>query len=282
MSHQEYQRPRNRAPWSAAALAAAILLPLPALAQNRPPGGDNGAPGGFIGRGGFGRVDPLANVKVEIKASDEEWKVIGPKLRAVASAQQIVEVDPTETVASPVAPRGGNFGPGGNGAFAGPAGSGGQRGGPGGFGNGGRRGGDGPAGAGAPGGGGPGAGNAPDDRRPPAPDGQGRQNSVIGERGGPGGGAGGGFGGGRGGPGGGGPGGPGGFGRSSPIALAQADLKTALDNPQSTPQEIQEKVVAVRKATEKAKADLAAARKDLVELLTADQQVILVGLGYLE
>jgi hypothetical protein len=55
-----------------------------------------------------------------------------------------------------------------------------------------------------------------------------------------------------------------------------------LDNSQSTPQEIQEKVAAVRRATEKAKADLAAARKDLVELLTAEQQAILVGLGYLE
>lgn len=92
--------------------------------------------------------------------------------------------------------------------------------------------------------------------------------------------------GGPGGPGGGrgpgGPGGPGGFGRSSPIALAQAELKTVLDNPQSTPQEVQEKVAAVRKAIAKAKADLAAARKDLVELLTADQQAILVGLGYLE
>ena len=53
-------------------------------------------------------------------------------------------------------------------------------------------------------------------------------------------------------------------------------------NLQSTPQEIQEKVAAVRMATEKAKANLAAARKDLVKLLTADQQATLVGLGYLE
>ena len=59
-------------------------------------------------------------------------------------------------------------------------------------------------------------------------------------------------------------------------------MKMALDNPQSTPQEIQEKVAAVRQATQRAKADLAAARKDLIELLTADQQAVLVGLGYLE
>lgn len=289
MNHRE-----QRHQWAAAATitVAAALLPLPALAQNRPPGNDGPASGGFVGRGGVGRVDPLADVKVEIKASDEEWKVIGPKLRVVANAQQIVEADPTETLAAgPVAPRGGNFGPGGNGAFAGPAGAGGQRGGlggPGGFGGGGRRGGGGgPPAGGGPIGVGPDGGNAGPDNRPPAPEGaggQGRPNFVIGGNGGPGGGGPGGFGGGGpGGPGGGrGPGGPGGFGRSSPIALAQADLKIALDNPQSTPQEIQEKVVAVRKATERAKADLAAARKDLVELLTADQQAVLVGLGYLE
>ena len=67
-----------------------------------------------------------------------------------------------------------------------------------------------------------------------------------------------------------------------PIAQAQSELKAVLDDPKSTPQQIQEKVAAMRKATQKARADLAAAQKDLLELLTADQEVVLVSLGYLD
>ncbi|MDB5318539.1 MAG: hypothetical protein JWN40_170 [Phycisphaerales bacterium] len=263
MSQQEEPRRPLAAPLAIVALVIAAALTLPALAQNRPLGGnDNPGPGAGIARVGIGRVDPFASVKLQINASDEEWKVIGPKLRVLAAAQQIVEADPAETVQNTGTPRGG--GGGGNGAFAGPAGAGGQRGG---------------GGPGGPGGGGPGGGGGPPgERRQGGPDGpggfQGRPN-VAGGQGRPGGPGGGG-----------GPGGPGGPGgnpfRSSPISLAQADLKTALDNPQTPPQEIQEKVAAVRHALQKAKADLAAARKDLVELLTADQQLVLVGLGYLE
>jgi hypothetical protein len=279
MSHQgQPRRTFTAGALAILALAAGAALPLPALGQNRPGGGgDSGGPpgagpGGFVvrGGGGFGRVDPLAGVKAQINASDEEWKVIGPKLRAVVAAQQVVEADPTESLGMQDVRRGGGPGGGGNGAFAGPVGAGGPRGGgPGGWGGGGP---GGPGGGGGPGGNGPG-GNRPDGGPPGGGGGGAPSGGFPGGQGRPAGFGGGGW-----------PGGPGGgpFGRTSPIALAQADLKTALDDPQSSPQEIQEKVAAVRRATQQARADLAAARRELVELLTADQQLVLVGLGYLE
>ncbi|MFI5377783.1 MAG: hypothetical protein ACHRHE_00635 [Tepidisphaerales bacterium] len=105
--------------------------------------------------------------------------------------------------------------------------------------------------------------------------------SNFGGRGGPGGGN---FGG-RGGPGGGGfgggPGGPGGPGMNGAISQAQADLQAALDA-KSPVAELQEKMAALRKAREKAKADLDAAQKDLLRILTADQQLVLISLGYLD
>jgi septation ring formation regulator EzrA len=88
------------------------------------------------------------------------------------------------------------------------------------------------------------------------------------------------------------PGGPGGFGGPPPggpggggfgqIAQAQADLQAALNDAKTSPQEIKEKVAALRKAREKARADLEAAQKDLVELLTDFQEAVLMGLGYLD
>ncbi len=60
------------------------------------------------------------------------------------------------------------------------------------------------------------------------------------------------------------------------------DLKTALADKNATPEVIQEKVAAVRRAIQKARADLDGAQKDLLPLLTADQEAILVDLGYLD
>jgi hypothetical protein len=77
-------------------------------------------------------------------------------------------------------------------------------------------------------------------------------------------------------------GGPGGPGQRDPSAQLRADLQTALDDPKASPDEIREKVAALRKARENAKADLAAAEKDLLELLTAYQEAVLVNLGYLD
>jgi Spy/CpxP family protein refolding chaperone len=160
------------------------------------PGGFPGGPppGGFVGfGGGFAAANRLEDVKKQLGATDEEWKVIGPKLQKVTAARQALLAGPGAG--------GPQFAMGG---FGGP------------FGGGGR-----------PGGG------------PPA-------------------------------------------GGSSVISQAQADLKTVLDDPKHTPAEVREKVAAVRKARQKARGDLDAAQKDLLEMLTAEQEAVLVSLGYLD
>ncbi len=74
-------------------------------------------------------------------------------------------------------------------------------------------------------------------------------------------------------------GGPGG---SGPLSQAQSELRTVLDDPKHTKADVEEKVAAVRKARQKARADLEAAHKDLLQMLTATQEAVLVSLGYLE
>lgn len=101
----------------------------------------------------------------------------------------------------------------------------------------------------------------------------------------------GGFGGrgGRGGPGGGGPGG-GGPGAAAPnanqpqsdLAKAAQELRTVLDDKNSTAEQITQKLAALRQAREKAHTELAAAQKELKELLTARQEATLVSNGTLE
>ena len=66
------------------------------------------------------------------------------------------------------------------------------------------------------------------------------------------------------------------------VALAQTELKTALDDPKHAKADVEEKILAVRKARERARADLADAQRDLIRLLTPAQQAMMVGLGYLE
>jgi Spy/CpxP family protein refolding chaperone len=136
------------------------------------PGPGFGGPGGF---GGFGGPIRLEDVKKQLTASDEEWKVIGPKLQKVIAARQALT---------------GDAGPGG--AFGG-----------------------GPMGTG-----------------------------VVGQ--------------------------------------AQGDLKTVLGDSKHTAAEVKEKVAAVRKAREKARGELETAQKDLAKMLTAEQEAVLVSLGYLE
>ena len=60
------------------------------------------------------------------------------------------------------------------------------------------------------------------------------------------------------------------------------DLRTACADPNMTIEQLKEKTASVREARQKAKAELAAARKDLLELLTLDQEAALVSLGYLD
>jgi hypothetical protein len=174
------------------------------------PGGGFGGPGGgFGGPGGFGRGSNgplLEDVKKRIAATDEEWKVIAPKLQKILAARQVLTADARVVeVALPAAPKT-PMGPG-----------------------------DAPA---APG---PGSGTGP---RPGF-----------------------GFGGGSG---------------TNIISQAQAEFRAVLDDPKHTKAELQEKVAAVRKAREKVRADLNAAQKDLVQMLTPEQEAVLVGLGYIE
>jgi hypothetical protein len=64
--------------------------------------------------------------------------------------------------------------------------------------------------------------------------------------------------------------------------LALAALRTALADPKITPQALQEKVADVRAVRHRAQRDWANAQKDLLAMLTADQEAMLVSLGYIE
>lgn len=266
---------------------AAVSVVLVVAAVQAPPrseGGDSSSggslPGGtaMAGRstGQTRPEEPQAigpeDIQARIRASDEEWKVIGPKLRRLMLAYAAAETSFDESVLDnannpgfSLRGREGFGGPGGRpdgpgkDSFSNPG-----DGGP--FG----RGGPGPSGFGR---GGPG----PDEF---GPGGRGPGGFGLGGPG-PGG-----FGPGRGafGRGGRGPGGPPGFGGPDGSAVTQklVELRTALADPNSTSGQLKEKLGAVRSAREKAKTELAAARKDLLELLTPDQEAILVSLNYLD
>jgi Spy/CpxP family protein refolding chaperone len=66
------------------------------------------------------------------------------------------------------------------------------------------------------------------------------------------------------------------------LSQAQADLKAVLKTPNRSAAQVKDKVDAVRRAREKARAELVAAQKDLMLLLTDEQQAVLVSLGLLE
>ena len=75
---------------------------------------------------------------------------------------------------------------------------------------------------------------------------------------------------------------PGFTGAGGIVSLALADLRTTLADAKSTPELIQEKIATLREARQRARQDLAAARDDLLKLVTPEQEIILVSLGYLE
>jgi hypothetical protein len=207
-----------------AGISSILFLAITLIAQSTPPTANAGS----------------ESLQSLIKATDEEWKVINPRLQAVVTARQAVM-----TYTATNQGRGG-FGGGpnfGSDSFAGPGdGMGGGRGG-------GRGGFGGPGGPGGPDFGGGGGG-----------------------RGGRGGGPGG-FGG---------PGGPGGGNGNNAVGTALAELKTALADASSTPEQIKARLEAVRNARRKAAADLASAQKNLLPLLAPDQEATLVSLGYLD
>ena len=59
-------------------------------------------------------------------------------------------------------------------------------------------------------------------------------------------------------------------------------LRTTLDNPNATPDEIKTKLAAVRAQRQKAESDLAQAREDLKKVLTVRQEAALVSMGILQ
>jgi Spy/CpxP family protein refolding chaperone len=84
-----------------------------------PPGGGGGfgggPPGGGFGPGGFGGgfgAGNLDDVKKQLSATDEEWKIVGAKLQKVIAARQVVTSDNRN--AFPAGPGPGFGGPSGN------------------------------------------------------------------------------------------------------------------------------------------------------------------------
>ena len=59
-------------------------------------------------------------------------------------------------------------------------------------------------------------------------------------------------------------------------------LRTALESDSTTPEDIKAKLAAVRAARKKADADIAAARADLLKVVTVRQEAVLVSMGILE
>ena len=185
--------------WATLAVACALWVAPFASAQDAPAGGGapaggaagGGAAGGAAGgnRGGNrGNFDPaqmreryLTSIKERLGASDDEWKVLSPKLDKIMTAQRDA--------------RGGsNFG-------------------------------------GRTRGGQPGAADA-------AP--------------------------------------------TTPVAKASADLRTAVDNKDTSAEDITKKLTALREAREKSKADVLALQKDLKDVLTPRQEAVLVTMGMLD
>jgi hypothetical protein len=66
------------------------------------------------------------------------------------------------------------------------------------------------------------------------------------------------------------------------VGKAQADLRAALDDKSTSPEEINKRLAALREAREKARADRTAAQKELKEVLSARQEAVLVSMGMLE
>jgi hypothetical protein len=155
-------------------------------------------------QGRRGNFDPaqmrermMNNIKERLGPTDDEWKVLEPKIEKVMTAQREGR---------------GGFGFGGFG------------------GGGGRRGGGGGAAGGAGAGGGGGA-----DQQP-----------------------------------------------TTAVGIASQDLNKALESKDTPAEDIAKKLAALRDAREKAKANTAAAQKELKEVLTARQEAVLVTMGMLE
>lgn len=68
----------------------------------------------------------------------------------------------------------------------------------------------------------------------------------------------------------------------SAVAAASEDLRKAVADKGTSPEDLAKKIATLREAKEKAKADLAAAQKELRELLSARQEAVLITNGILD
>ena len=68
----------------------------------------------------------------------------------------------------------------------------------------------------------------------------------------------------------------------NPVAKAMQDLRETLDNKDASADDIAKKLTALRDARDKSHTELAAAQKDLKEVLTQRQEAVLVMMGQLE
>lgn len=71
-------------------------------------------------------------------------------------------------------------------------------------------------------------------------------------------------------------------GDDSPVAEATRDLMETLRQEEPNPEEVRERLMALRDARRQAQAELAEARRELTELLTQRQEAVLVMAGILE
>ncbi len=66
------------------------------------------------------------------------------------------------------------------------------------------------------------------------------------------------------------------------VEKAQEQLRTVLDNSESTPEQIKSQLTALRSAREKTRQELAKAQQDLKKIITVRQEAILVMMGTLD
>jgi len=68
----------------------------------------------------------------------------------------------------------------------------------------------------------------------------------------------------------------------TPLGKAMQDVRDAVDDKDTPPEEITKRISALKEAREKAKTDYVAAQKELADVLTPRQQAILSTIGTLE
>jgi hypothetical protein len=68
----------------------------------------------------------------------------------------------------------------------------------------------------------------------------------------------------------------------TPVGKAMQDIRDALQDKDTPPEELTKRIDAFKEALDKAKAEVAAAQKDLKDALTPRQQAILATMGFIE